>query len=419
MNNKSLVANAVTLISGTAIGQLVALLALPLLTRLYTPHEFGLFAVYTGILSLGTVIVCVRYELAIVLPKKDRTALLVFKLCLLATCVISLFSTIFIWIFGETIESFYEVSSDSSWLWLISVGVFVGGAYKASVFWHTRKRSYGKLARSKMSQSLSQTFSQLILGFSAFGVTGLILGEIIGKICGTMMLRSKYRLRLSVANRLTVKTASLVAARYKKFPLVSTWSSLINQMGMVAPTVFLAGYFGADVAGFYAIAQRLLAVPMDLVGQSILSLYVGEFSEQRRSHPLAMHSLFLKFGTRMFIVGALPLIVVLFFGDKLITTFLGVEWSDAGDYAKILAFAFWFRFAISPLSQTLNLIDRQDIQLVWDVSRLVLVVSGFVVSYIFDLTPLETMMIYSGIIILSQVSYAVITLGQLKRVGSC
>ena len=419
MDKKSIFGSAVVLISGTGFAQLVALLALPVITRLYTPADFGLFAVYAAILSLGTVVVCLRYELAMVLPKKDGTALLVYKLCLFATLLSTVLMALMVLFAGESLASLYSVSPQSPLFWFIPLSLLVGGLYKAGMFWHTRKKNYRRLAVAKISQSVPQTMIQLLLGLTTLGVVGLIIGEIAGKACGVLALRRKYPGRVEVKKKITAKRLVCIAAAYKHFPLVSSWSTLINQLGVVAPAIFIAASFGAEVAGWYAMAQRLLAVPMDLIGQSIMSLYIGEFSALKRENPQAMQALFGKFLSRMFLAGVIPVLAILAAGDWLFTNVLGAEWEEAATYAKVLVFAFWFRFAVSPLSQTLNLIERQDIQLGWDVARMILVAIGFTAVLLFDLSAIITVVIYTGVVIVAQVSYALITYYQLRRISLC
>ena len=414
-NNTSMMSNVLTLILGTGGAQIVALLALPLLTRLYTPEDFGLFSVYSAIVSIGTIVICLRYELAITLPKTDRAGFLVYQLCRYSAFLTSFIFAVIFWFSSDMLAEMYEVSQGTLWLWFIPVSLLVGGLYKASIFWHTRKKDYKRLATAKISQSLPQTFFQLVFGLSPLGAGGLVIGEVIGKACGAISLEKKH---LSAADtvRPSVTKIKTMAGIYKDFPLVSSGSAVVNQLGIVAPSMFIATYFGIEVAGLYAMSQRLLAVPMDLIGQSIMSLYIGEVSELKRKNPKGMASLYTKFISRMFLAGSGIVFMVLVFGDWVFVKVFGSEWLGASDYAKVMVFAFWFRFAVSPLSQTLNIIGRQDIQIKWDVTRLFLVVLGFSVAILLGLEPLEAMIIYTGVIIFSQCLHALITLLQLRRI---
>ena len=218
IQKNSLLANATMLISGTGAAQLVALLALPLMTRLYAPEDFGVFSIYAAILSIGAVLVCLRYELAIVLPKSEKLAKLVFNVAIISSIIVSMIFILIIFFFSKLILDLYGLDADQLWIWLLPLSLFIGGCYKASIFWHTREKNYKNLAIAKVSQSLPQTVIQLLLGFTGIGVIGLVLGEIAGKFFGAISLRflsykkSKQKMRIKNQFDLTDKVAIVTGA---------------------------------------------------------------------------------------------------------------------------------------------------------------------------------------------------------------
>jgi O-antigen/teichoic acid export membrane protein len=67
--------NVLTLMTGTTIAQAIPIAISPILTRIYTPEDFGVFALYMSVVSIVSVVATGRYELAIMLPKKDEDAI--------------------------------------------------------------------------------------------------------------------------------------------------------------------------------------------------------------------------------------------------------------------------------------------------------------------------------------------------------
>ena len=57
------------LVVGNAIAQLLLILAIPLLSRLYSPAEFGLLSLFTATTAIVGSVVCGRYQFAVALPK--------------------------------------------------------------------------------------------------------------------------------------------------------------------------------------------------------------------------------------------------------------------------------------------------------------------------------------------------------------
>ena len=80
--SSSFAANVLKLVTGTTFAQVIIVLASPLLTRLYGPEAFGFLALFTSITSIIGVIACMRYEMAIMLPKTDEEAANLLGLCL-------------------------------------------------------------------------------------------------------------------------------------------------------------------------------------------------------------------------------------------------------------------------------------------------------------------------------------------------
>lgn len=59
---------------GTAVAQLITILVLPVLARIYTPEDFSLLAVYAAVLGILLTVTCLRFKIAIPLPEKSSVA---------------------------------------------------------------------------------------------------------------------------------------------------------------------------------------------------------------------------------------------------------------------------------------------------------------------------------------------------------
>jgi O-antigen/teichoic acid export membrane protein len=79
---------------------------------------------------------------------------------------------------------------------------------------------------------------------------------------------------------------------------------------------------------------------------------------------------------RLLLVGLLPAAVLLAVGPGLFALVFGPQWSEAGEYARLLAPAYLAQFAIVPVSATLFILERQGRELGWTILRLVLTTAG-------------------------------------------
>lgn len=116
-----------SILSGSVLGQLVMLLATPIITRLYSPSDFGILSLYTMVVSVLLVFATLKYELAIPLPKENKKAINLMTLCFGLTFGISVISILLIGLIGGVFASETDLSLLSPYLWVISLSIFGGG----------------------------------------------------------------------------------------------------------------------------------------------------------------------------------------------------------------------------------------------------------------------------------------------------
>jgi O-antigen/teichoic acid export membrane protein len=392
------------------------LAAAPIITRLYSPEDFGVFAVFGALLAIVTVVVCLRYELAIVLPADRPTAIAVLKLSCYAAIAVAALVTLVIAIFGTGIARLTEITDYRSVLAYIPVALILAGLYRAASYWTIREQGFGYLSASKLSQSVPQTATQLIFGYLAFGPMGLVIGDIVGKLGGNAMIWRGVSESIPANERKTdaisLKTA---AGQYRRFPLISSWSAVINEVGSAVPTLLLASFFGPAIAGGYALVRRVIAIPMDLIGQSVVSVFVGEASRIHRDKQGNLRVTYLRYLRTLFLIGLGPAIALFVFGQSLFVFIFGSEWAAAGQYAQILSVGFLFRFAVSPLGQILTILERQDIQLQWDMARTILLIAAMTIPYILGFNVTYALAAYTFVLVVLQGAYVGIALTMIGR----
>lgn len=342
------------LVGGTAGAQALMVLAAPLLTRLYSPEDFGLLAVFTAILALFGVIAAGRYELAIPLPESDQEAanltVLGFALVVLTSALT--FAVFLLW--PQPIADALNAPALAPYLWLIPFGVFFLGSYEVFSKWAIRRKQFPTIARTRIVQAIGTLGVQL--GAYKLGVPALLGGHAAGQGLGA------GGLALSAFRRPEFRQCSLVgmrqqASRHRKFPLYSTWTALFNTASLqLAPIMFVTIY-GATVAGLYALTLRILSMPGSLIGNAVGSVFLSSAPAARREGTLK--DLVEKLHARLAMAGALPLMVLLFFGPGLFEFVFGSEWREAGIYAQWMAPWIYLQFQWSPLSMLSTVLELQ------------------------------------------------------------
>jgi O-antigen/teichoic acid export membrane protein len=370
------------LVGGTALAQALAVAVSPILTRIYKPSEFGALQVFISLLALVVVAASGRYEVAILLPEDDQSAVDVLGVAIL--CV-GLATTICA---GIVLICHYHWILPSSvlvlkgYLWLLPFSVLGGGVYQVLNYWAMRRGNYKQIAKSKFTQVGAQVATQLGVGLLVHGPFGLLIGDAMGRMSGSgRFIRDLWRDYADKLRALRISRMVKCAMRYREYPLVSMWGALINASGMALPSLFLAQYYGAEDTGWFALVNRVLGVPAVLIGFSIAQVYASEAAKLSRSDPKRLMYIFLKTTRHMLYLGLVPCVVFTILAPWLFQFIFGHAWREAGVYARYLAFMFYASFIDSPVTMTLNILERQRAQFAWDISRLILIVIAIALPY--------------------------------------
>ena len=171
-----------TLVSGNTIAQIIPLLAEPFLTRLFPPEDFGLLALFISISSLFAVIATGRYELAIMLPSKEKEAINLAGLSFLVTIFTTVLSLLVVWIFNGPICRILSSESISTYLYLVPLVVFFTGLTQTLNYWFSRKKQFRKISVARIVQSSTAAGTGVGSGIMKMGTIGLISAQVLGSV---------------------------------------------------------------------------------------------------------------------------------------------------------------------------------------------------------------------------------------------
>lgn len=354
--------------AGSGLAQVLTVLAAPLLSRLYEPSAFGLFSLYTSIVSVVAGIIAWRYEVAIVLPEQNEDAGSLLILSLLIVLGMS-GAVFFVMLWASTGDFLPFVRADiTPWLWWVPVSVLAMGAYQCLSYWSTRQQSFTRLSASQVLRSAGVSATQLAGGVMSAGASGLIVGQILGQVLisvvlGVQVWRDDKHLLATSCNWSGIKQ---VAKRYARFPFYNSPQTLLNAISQNIPSVLLMQSFGAAVVGWYALAVRMIEMPLSLLGKSLSQVYFQRISQAyHQGDNLYAH---LKKTTLSLAVAALfPSILVIAYGPWLFALVLGEEWREAGHYARWIVAWLFFGFLNSPSLATAQVYELQRFLLCYEV----------------------------------------------------
>ncbi len=373
--------NVITLMTGTAFAQALPIAVSPILTRLYTPAEFGVFAMYMAIASILGVLVTGRYELAILIPKQDRDAIHIAALSAGLSVIISGLLLLVVMVFNQPIAQLLGSPELSAWLYWVPASTLLSGVYQSLNYWSNRKSQYKRLAISRTAQSGSASLVQLGAGYAGAGATGMVGGQLVGQALSTTVLtRLIYQEDKALIQTIQKNRIIALAKKYLNFPKYMIPGQIFNVASGHAPLFILSIFFGPVVVGFYSLSQRVLVAPMSLVGGAIGDVYRNEAAKYYRENGNCL-SIYKSTLLKLLLLSSIVAFPVLFFGPDLYSLVFGENWRQAGEIGSILAIMIFFQGISSPTSQTILLANLQKIDLLWQGLRLGLSVLSLYAGY--------------------------------------
>lgn len=381
------------LAGASAIAQGVSVLASPLLTRLYTPADFGVLAVFTALLSVGGVIACLRFESAIPVPVEDHAARSVLHLALVVAVGMASLSALVVWASGERLAAAFDIAGHAGLLWLLPLGVLLMGSYEALSRWAVRVRDFSTLARTKLMRSASAVTVQVGLGVAVSGSpVWLVLGSIAGQSAGILTLARRLQPTSPPPRAGEAPGLLATASRYRRFPLLSAPSGVLNTVTLHAPTVIIAATFGPIVAGLYALTQRVLGLPMVLLGTAISDVFLGDAAAARRAGDLErLRTLFSRTVVVLTVASVTIVGGVALVAPSAFAFVFGDTWREAGEFVRALAPMYAMGFVAAPFGGLLAVLERQDLFLFREITRAGLVIGSLAIAQVLGATPLQSM----------------------------
>ena len=351
--------NVLTIFSGNVIAQAIPFLIEPVIARIYSPEDFAVLAVYLSIANLFSIIATGRYELAVMLPEKDKKAVNVIALSLLISLAVSVVSFLIVWIFNTQICNILENQDVSTYLYLVPLSVLSVGWFQTFNYWNSRKKRFKNVTYSKTTQSVTVSGASIGMGYAGMMPSGLILSQIIGQFFGMFpLLFSFLKNDKGLVKEVNKAETKSVAIEYQDFPKINSlhaFSDVVRNSG----TVFLLSHFFTQAqVGQHSKTIRLLFGPLSMIASAVGQVFYQKAASCYQSGG-DLQKLVKKVVMALASISLPMFLVVIFFGPDLFAWFLGENWRVAGEYGRLLAPWVFLNFVTSPVSQIPIVVNKQ------------------------------------------------------------
>jgi O-antigen/teichoic acid export membrane protein len=405
LQQHSFIRKLFTLLSGTVLAQVIPLALSPILTRLFSNEAFGIFSTFFTIVAIISIIVTLRLELAIVLPKTDEAAIAVLRSALFVTLGFALVTALACMIsYVFAVHPF--VIQHPFVFFIIPFSVFLNGIIQSFTYWNNRKTAFKIIAYSRVINAGIANLFPLLLALLFMPFTnGIVYGYVLGQCCAIAVFVVlsidvflwKQLLHFSWANFKTVIYA------YRQFPLLNAPSSFIDQLAASMSLLFISFYFSVDTAGIFGLTNRVMAVPAALISMAFSQVVYQHVVVKINQGDQVLPGL-IKSSKLLFLVALIPFSILFIGGGDLFAFIFGDNWRLAGEFARLLAFTGIIRFVASTLSITLAATNGLKLLAIWQTGYFLCNVFILAVVYYLRLTAYEYLLI---IAVVDIVLYAV------------
>lgn len=392
MRVNKFIGDSFLMILSSGIAQVILIITTPIITRLYSPAEFGEFTIFSNIAMILIPIINARYDLLIVNAKNDRSANILSQLSFLISLLILLILVpifaISAWLYPNFILDFI----------FIIIMLFLVSLTNIFTNYLNKERKYKVLSLINVFRAGSMALLQIIFGLLALGSLGLIIGFSLSYIAGITLGYKTFKKHFNIV-RDKEETKALFLENKNQL-VYSTPSILLNSLSFSIVVFFIGILYTNTEVGIYGMAIRVLGIPVTIISLGLSKIFMQQANDYYIEHG-NFRNLLLKFSSILVIVSIILYVPLYLFSEELVNILLGHSWVDAITVIKIVIPLFVIRLIVSTVSLSVIVLQKQQLELILQALFLIGTTATFVISKMLNLTFLNFVSINTVVLIVS------------------
>ncbi|HDH4880885.1 TPA: type 8 capsular polysaccharide synthesis protein Cap8K, partial [Staphylococcus aureus] len=377
MRLNKFIGDSFLMILSSGIAQVILIITTPIITRLYSPTEFGEFTIFSNIAMILIPIINARYDLLIVNTKNDRSANILSQISFLISLLILLILipifAISAWLYPNFILDFI----------FIIIMLFLVSLTNIFTNYLNKERKYKVLSLINVFRAGSMALLQIIFGLLALGSLGLIIGFSLSYIAGITLGYKTFKKHFNIV-RDKEETKALFLENKNQL-VYSTPSILLNSLSFSVVVFFIGILYTNTEVGIYGMAIRVLGIPVTIISLGLSKIFMQQANDYYIEHG-NFRNLLLKFSSILVIVSIILYVPLYLFSEELVNILLGHSWVDAITVIKIVIPLFVIRLIVSTVSLSVIVLQKQQLELILQALFLIGTTVTFVISKMLNLT---------------------------------
>jgi len=372
--------NIVKIASGTLGGQIISIISIPILTRIYGVEILGIWALLNAICLFVNSFSDLGLNQTIMIGvKEDHKDKKLYEVISTITFAMSLISTLIVcsFFFFTTNEAGLNIIFLFVYLFL---SMFFLQQTQTCYSWINKRGNYNVLMKNPVISHFSIAFFSIALGLLGFAEYGYFVGWLGGKTIALLHMK-----RHTPKHFLTFefKKFQSVISQHASFVKYQLPTNLLSQLKNQIPIFFIQSFFGIEMVGFYSITLRILGIPVSLLGNAFGRVFFHEASDiASTGKSIGVYTL--KNMRAMMKLALIPMIVFISFGGDLLVFFLGTEWRMAGEMFVIISFQSYFRLLLMSSQGITAIMKKQHFRMIMSITQILLSCLAFLIINVFS-----------------------------------
>jgi O-antigen/teichoic acid export membrane protein len=389
------------LASGAIIARILPIVTSPVLTRVYSPQEFGSSAVILAIASMISPALSGRYDMALVLPRRDADAVHLLHVSIVLTVLVAGLTGIALIIFHTQILISLGEPDAGAWLFLAPLILLFNGIMAALTYFANRQGDFWFIAKSQILNSAVSAITTVIIGLAGGGFAGIVVGVTAGAATSATVLAIGYRSHLRRVSWTDWSGKRVLLKRYIRFPVYDAPTALLDGLGGAIPTFFLSKFFSPAVVGYHSLVIRSVNTPLSILASSVSQVNLKTVAELvNEGTPIRPYLARLTAGLTAIVL--VPTVALMIWGAQIVAWMFGGAWSQAGELLEILAPALGIRFVVATISTTLGPTDHLRLSAAWKI----LAFGGTFLVYSIYAPPGNMVVLFRGVVLADFIAYS-------------
>lgn len=350
--------NVLTLVVASGIAQLVFVATIPIISRLYTPAQYGAYSLFLSLSTVLSVVAAWRYEVAIVLSDSLPDAIGLRRLSTaigVGMCGLVTIAVVISFAAGVELPG---LEGSGRWAWFLGLSVFLLSQASVVSHWLTREKIYFSQGVSRIAKNIVISAVQIALGLTILSDTGgLILGLVLGQAAAVVALVIGDRIsstRQSLSLPGVVSPLLGVLRKYRRIPLFNAPTAVLDAI-RTNGIVIIIGAASIATLGQFSLAWTMLQAPLALVGAALTQVF---YQKMASVTPAELPAIVKTTITRTALLSAVPFVAVMVWSPWLFVVVFGPQWQQAGVFGQILVPWAYVNLVSAPIANALLVIGK-------------------------------------------------------------